>query len=151
MIYPPGHDNVAVKTIIDCLDDWARAIDDGSVTNRQPSVTYVRHSGEDDWSEEDLDIFVRNLDYEFDQEVTRAPGTGVGAVRGPGFVRLAYEQRIALAQELDSILAAIGEEEYPSSTKISSASSDYWKKGDYVSPEHVDGYPPDKSYYGGES
>ena len=145
--YPSGHSNKAVSDIIFILDDWAHALEDGTVGNRRSDVNYTRASGKPDWTEEELDVFVRNLDWEFDQEVLRAPGLGVKAVRGPGFVRLAHEQRLALAQELDAYLASVEEAELPPDTRYEHMiESGYFKDGKYVSPTHVEGYEPDRSY-----
>lgn len=146
-VYPPGHASAPVAEIINILDDWAQSIDDGTVNNRHPDLNYTRASGKEDWTEEELDVFVRNLDWEHDQEVTRAPGTGIGAKRGPGFVRLNYEQRLAMAQELDAALAHYPLVDFPSSTNHEAhTTSGYFRGGDYVSPEHYPGYEPDRSY-----
>ena len=145
--YPSGHNNAAVAELILILDDWAHAMDDNSILDRKPDVGYTRATGKEDWTEDELDIFVRNLDAEFDQEVTRLPGTAVGAVRGPGFVRLPYEQRLALAQVLDQCFASYQGVDFPSSTDFEYIiDSGYFKSGDYVSPTYYEIYEPDRSY-----
>ena len=103
-MYPPGHANPGVAAVISLLDDWLFAIEDGTVYLRQPDHNYVRCSGKPLWTEEELDKLIRDIDAEIDIEVTRAPGTAVGAKAGPGFHRLAVPQRLALVQALDMTL-----------------------------------------------
>jgi hypothetical protein len=56
------------------------------------------------WTEEELDKLVQDIDAEIDIEVTRTPGTSVGADAGPGFYRLQLPQRLALAQQLELLM-----------------------------------------------
>ena len=86
------------------LDEWLNAIETGTAHLRLPDPNYVRPNGKPAWTEEELDTLIRNIDAEIDQEVTRAPGTAVGAKAGPGFYRLALPQRLALAQHLETML-----------------------------------------------
>ena len=102
--YPPGHENPGVAAIILLLDGWLQAMDSGTAHLRLPDPSYVRPDGKPMWTVDQLDTLIRDLDAEIDQEVTRLPGTSVGAQAGPGFSRLALPQRLALAQHLDAAL-----------------------------------------------
>ena len=102
--YPSGHENPGVAAIIFLLDDWLQAMENGTAHLRLPDPTYVRPNGKPAWTQDDLDTLIRDLDAEIDQEVTRLPGTSVGAQAGPGFSRLALPQRLALAQHLETVL-----------------------------------------------
>jgi len=101
--YARGHDNDGVDAVVRLLEVWFLAIEDGTVTFRQPALSYPKT-----WTEEQLDALVRDIDAEIDQEVTRLPGTQakVQAQAGPGFQRLASPQRLALAQELHAAIEA---------------------------------------------
>lgn len=103
-MYASGHENPGVAAAIYLLDDWLNAIEDGTVHFRMPDLNYVRPGGKPWWTEEELDTLIRDIDVEVDQEVARAPGTSVGAKAGPGYRRLALPQRLALAQQLESLL-----------------------------------------------
>lgn len=103
-MYPSGHENPGVAAMIFLLDDWLQAIENGTAHLRMPDLNYARPSGRPVWTEEELDTLIRDIDAEIDQEVTRAPGTSVGAKAGPGFYRLALPQRLALAQHLETTL-----------------------------------------------
>lgn len=103
-MYPSGHENPGVAAVIFLLDDWLQAIENGTAHLRMPDPNYVRPGGKPVWTEEELDALIRDIDAEVDQEVQRAPGTSVGARAGPGFVRLAVSQRLALAQQLEMLL-----------------------------------------------
>jgi len=102
--YPTGHDNAGVAAVIFLLDDWLQAMENGTAHHRLPDPNYVRSNGKPTWTEDELDTLIRDLDAEIDQEVTRLPGTSVGAKAGPGFSRLALPQRLALAQQLDNLV-----------------------------------------------
>ena len=91
------------------LDDWLNAIDTGMAHLRLPDPNYVRPRGKAPWTTQELDTLIRNIDAEIDQEVTRAPGTSVGAKAGPCFHRLDLPQRLALAQHLEQMLEQYGD------------------------------------------
>jgi hypothetical protein len=105
MGYPPGHPNPGVAAVTAVLEEWCLALEDGSHVYRMPAPDYQRPGGKDLWTEDELDLLMRALDAEIDQEVTRAPGTSVGAKAGPAFHRLAVPQRLALAQQLADTVA----------------------------------------------
>lgn len=102
--YPSGHENPGVAAVIFLLHDWLQAMENGSADLRLPDPNYVRPSAKAMWTEQGLDTLIRDIDAEIDQEVTRLPGTSVGAKAGPGFHRLAFPQRFALAQQLETLL-----------------------------------------------
>ena len=102
--YSSGHVNPGVAAVVFLLDDWLQAMENGTVQVRYPDPNYVRSNGLPGWTEDALDTLIRDLDAEIDQEVPRAPGTSVGAVAGAGFHRLALPQRLALAQQLETIM-----------------------------------------------
>ena len=102
--YPPGHENPGVAAVILLLDDWLQAMENGTAHLRLPDPDYVRPNDKPVWTVEQLDTLIRDLDAEIDQEVTRLPGTSVGAQAGPGFSRLALLQRLALAQHLEATM-----------------------------------------------
>ncbi len=103
-MYPSGHSNPGVAAIIFLLDDWLNAMESGTAELRLPDPEYRRAGGRPLWTEEELDTIIRDIDAEIDQEVSRAPGTSVGAKAGPGFSRLALPQRLALVQQLETLL-----------------------------------------------
>jgi len=105
--YPSGHNNPGVEAVMFCLERWLLALEDGSHVHRLPDFSYQRSRGRAQWTEEELDRLVRDIDAEIDQEVPRLPGTQakVRAKAGSGFHRLAVPQRLALAQELDRLIA----------------------------------------------
>ena len=90
--------NPGVAAVILLLDGWLQAMESGTAHLRLPDPSYIRADGKPLWTVEQLDTLIRDLDAEIDQEVTRLPGTSVGAQAGPGFWRLALPQRLALAQ-----------------------------------------------------
>lgn len=103
-MYPSGHKNPGVAAIIFLLDDWLNALEEGVAGFHLPDPNHQRPDGRPPWTEEELDDLIRDLDYEVDREVSRAPGTSVGARAGPAFCRLAVPQRLALAQQLEQLL-----------------------------------------------
>jgi hypothetical protein len=103
-MYPSGHENPGVAAMIFLLDDWLSAIEAGTVHLRMPDPNYQRPACRPVWTEEELDALMRDIDAEIDQEVNRAPGTSVGAKAGPDFKRLATPQRLALAQQLETLM-----------------------------------------------
>ena len=134
-MYPQGHTNPGIEAVIYCLEKWFLAMEEGVVGEWMPDPTYKRISGKDGWTEDELDYLMRCLDWEFDQEVNRAPGTSTGSKLPPGFVRLGVAQRLALAQELDFLLdkwsGSIAEEMHT----VGEANWDsYLPKRDYESP-----------------
>ena len=137
-MYASGHPDKNVETIIFILDGWVKAMDDGSVAQRYPSSSYKRKSGKPEWTEGELDLIMRSLDYEIDQEVARAPGTSTGSKMGPGFVRLDYNRRLAMVQELDEAIARLEFTGEPVTTGVVSP--------EYVTPVFYDNLP-DTSYY----
>lgn len=137
-MYASGHPDKNVETIIFILDGWVKAMDDGSVAQRYPSSSYKRKSGKPEWTEGELDLIMRSLDYEIDQEVARAPGTSTGSKMGPGFVRMDYNQRLAMVQELDEAIARLEFTGEPVTTGVVSP--------EYVTPVFYDNLP-DTSYY----
>lgn len=104
-MYPSGHANEAVHAVMEVVEAWFLAIEDGTAQYHLPDLEYRRSGGRDQWTEKELDVLVRDLDKEVEQEVGRAPGTSTGSTAGPGFVRLNTAQRLALAQELDRVVA----------------------------------------------
>ena len=108
-MYPSGHENPGVAAVIFLLDDWLQAMENGTVHLRMPDPNFVRSGGQPMWTEDELDTLIRDIDAEIDQEVTRAPGTSVGAKAGPSFHRLPLPQRLALAQQLEAMIEQNGE------------------------------------------
>lgn len=108
-MYPYGHTNEGVAAVFECLQTWFDAMEDGSTDILLPDPDYQRPAGKAPWTEEDLERLISGLDYEIEQEVKRAPGTQFNCTAGPEFHRLALPQRIALAQQLETILTAHAE------------------------------------------
>ncbi len=104
-MYPSGHANEGVHAVMMLLEDWFLAMEDGTAMFRQPDPNYERSGGRPTWTEEELDKLMRDIDAEIDQEVGRAPGTSTGSKLGSGFTRLQLPQRLALAQQLDALVA----------------------------------------------
>ena len=92
------------------LEDWFRAMEDGSVRQRFPDPLYpVRIS------QEAADSIAEKLDTEFEREVRSwaYQTTAGGYTAGPGFRRLAPQQRLALAQQLHRILRVVAPDVVP--------------------------------------
>lgn len=106
MTYPSGHENPGVAAVIFYLEEWLVAMENGVAHLRQPDPAYPRQ-----YTEEELDTLVRDIDAEIDQEVVRAPGNAVGAKAGPKYVRLALPQRLAMAQGLHALCSQYGLQE----------------------------------------
>ena len=102
--YPSGHKDPNVAALIFLLDDWLAAMESGTASMRFPDPNYVRPNGKALWTEEELDKIILDIDAEIDIEVNRTPGTSVGADAGPGFHRLEMPQRLALVQQLETML-----------------------------------------------
>ena len=81
------------------LRDWFTALEQGRAHLRQPDL-----SGQM-WTEEELDLLVRvDIDLYVEQQRNWSKiNLGIDADAGPGFARLAYPQRLALAQELAAV------------------------------------------------
>lgn len=96
--YTPLH-----LAIHEVLADWFRALEDGSYINRVPDP-----QGWMDWSENTLDELVRVDidDYVWQQRTYVKDERGITADAGPGFERLPWPQRVALAQQLDAVIQA---------------------------------------------
>lgn len=124
MGYPSGHENAGVAAVILLLEEWVYALDNGTVNFWMPDPAYVRPHGQELWTEDQLDTLIRNIDAEIDQEVTRQPGTSVGAKAGPGFHRLALVQRLALAQALELTIGVHREALAPYFPQVSDAPTD---------------------------
>ncbi len=98
-MYPSGHDNDGVHAVMACLQDWFQAMEENRSHLYQPDPDFYKT-----WDEEQLNTLVMEIDKDIDQEVTRSPGTSTKSTAGPGFSRLAVPQRLALAQQLHSIV-----------------------------------------------
>lgn len=87
------------------LEEWFRAMEDGTVTQRLPDPMYPVPI-----SQEAADRIVAKLDAEFERELRSwaYQETAGGYTSGPGFSRLAPPQRLALAQTLHAVLRAGG-------------------------------------------
>lgn len=85
-----------------CLD-WFQAMEDGSVSERHPDPAYP-HPIPDDTP----DKLVESLDEACDKERGWALQEDAGYDVGPEFSRLAPEQRLAFAQQVDALLRRYG-------------------------------------------
>ena len=146
-MYDRSHPNPGVAAVTFLMDDWLHALEGGSYIYRLPDPNYSRQ-----WTDDELDLLMKSMDAEIDQEVARTPGTSVGAKAGPGYVRLPVPQRRAFAQQLhdcclrhrDSLVLLVphpdGErvERYPIEP-TGSASVNRWIDGTYFA--QLDGEP----------
>ena len=95
-------DDYAVHTV---LRKWFDALQDGSVASFLPDFSYPRQ-----WTEAELEAFVVELDtYVWKQANWVRGNRHIDADAGPGFARLTSAQRLALLQELATVLAAYPE------------------------------------------
>ena len=111
--YPYGHTIPKVEAITDCLSDWLRALEDGTAAHRMPDPSYVRRNGKESWTEAELDQMVKAIDADVNRELGWAgTNTAMLCTHGPEYHRLLPAQRLAMAQQLDAILA-----QYPAAEK----------------------------------
>ena len=104
--YPNGHTDAKVEAITDCLASWFRALEDGTAAHRMPDPSYQRRGGKPSWTEEELTALVNAIDADVDRELNWArANTAMLCTAGPEFHRLLPAQRLAMAQQLDAILA----------------------------------------------
>ena len=94
-----------VKAARAILQDWFRAMEDGTMTHRQPDPLYPVAI-----TVEQADEGVAALDREYGNELRSwaSREDNGGYTDGPGFSRLAPPQRLALAQALHAVLRADG-------------------------------------------
>lgn len=102
--WPQEYYDVLPKGVQACrkvLEDWFRAMEDGSIRNRLPDPFYPAKI-----TQEAADNIVKIIDMEYERELRSwaYQKTAGGYNVGPGFERLGPEQRIALAQILHHIL-----------------------------------------------
>lgn len=86
------------------LQDWFLAMEDGSVTNRQPDPFYPTA-----FTDEQVNEVIRKIDLSFNYEKWLVGPGRYDA--GPDFYRLEPPQRLALVQQLHSVMKS-----YTSST-----------------------------------
>lgn len=104
--YPSGHRDAKVEAVVDLLTDWFNAIEAGTAQFRLPSPTYQRRGGKPPWTERELEALIEAIDKDIERELGWASAnTAMGCKAGPEFRRLALPQRLALAQQLDALLA----------------------------------------------
>ena len=101
--YPSGHSDPKIAAVMDVLQRWFVALEDGTAQLWVPDDR-PRRNGKPLWTEEELDALIAGIDRLIDREIHRTPGTVVHADAGADFWRLAPAQRLALAQELDAAL-----------------------------------------------
>lgn len=104
--YEPGHSDPKVCAYIDVLEDFFRALEQGTAHLRLPDPSYVRRTGKPSWTPEELEGLVSALDTSTSRELSWASkNKDMQCNAGPGFSRLELPQRLALAQRLDLVLA----------------------------------------------
>lgn len=104
--YEPGHVDPKVCAFIDVLQDFFLALEQGTAHLRLPDPAYERRRRKPQWTEAELASLVKAIDDTTDRELSwasRNPKMRCDA--GPGFSRLTISQRLALAQNLDQVLA----------------------------------------------
>ena len=99
-----------VQLVRRLLEDWFRAIEDGTVEQRLPDPMYPVSI-----LQEAADRIVANLDAEFERELRSwaYQETVGGYTVGPGFQRLQPAQRLALAQQLHRLLRVVAPDVFP--------------------------------------
>lgn len=103
--YQPGHANPKVHAVIDVLDSWFLALQDGTAPLRLPDPGYQRSRGREPWTEAELEALVGAIDAKVDRELSwSSRNKDMLCDAGPGFWRLAVAQRLALAQQLDAVI-----------------------------------------------
>lgn len=104
--YPPGHDDPKVESVIALLDDWLNAIEDGTAHFCLPDPNHQRRNGKPPWTDAELETAVLAIDAKVDRELSWARVNKLMmCTAGPGFARLPVEQRRAMCQQLDAVLA----------------------------------------------
>ena len=103
-IRPTGHKNKGVEKIIYLLHDWLMALEENIAETRLPDPLYVRPNNKPNWTEEDLNRIINAIDEEVDKEAHGSVGRSIGATIGPDFKRLPVAQKLALVQQIETII-----------------------------------------------
>lgn len=104
--YDYGHSDEKVTTVIDLLDDWLLAIESGEARYRLPDPNHKRRNGKPPWTDAELETAIAAIDAKVDRELSWAKTNKLMmCTAGPGFIRLPVEQRRAMAQQMDLLLA----------------------------------------------
>ncbi|MFQ5933111.1 MAG: hypothetical protein ACE5KI_00530 [Dehalococcoidia bacterium] len=98
-----------IDTVFDILEDWFQAIEDGTAHHRLPDPTFESPPGRPAITEELVNEFIRGLDREIDTDAFGSQGRKYEADASSEFHRLDYPQRVALVQQLMTVL--LSEEE----------------------------------------
>ncbi len=95
--------NVAQKqidTVVAVLEDWAQAMENGTVQHRLPDPSIVPLPERPPIAETLIEEFIEELDREIDIDAFSHPAQSNGSCVSSKFHWLAYPQRVALVQQL---------------------------------------------------
>lgn len=123
------HLSVQDKAIHAVLYDWANALSDGTAQYRQPDPSYERPAGAKEWTDERLEALLREIDeYVWAQAAWTKTNRGIEADAGPGYLRLAPPQRLALAQDLERAILANPDPDkpYPVPVPLADVTTEGW-------------------------
>ena len=107
VIWEEGEDwTPCQRAVIELLDDWFEALEDGSAGQRLPRPDYPKS-----WTDAQLDQLVAMVidDYVERQRSWATQKHGIAYRAHCGFDRLAPPQRLALAQDLQDVMDAHGQ------------------------------------------
>lgn len=104
--YPLGHTDPCVEAVVALLSDWFNAIEDGTAHFRLPDPNHQRRNGLPPWTDAELETAMLAIDAKVGVELHWAKANKLMmCTAGPGFIRLPVEQRRAMCQQLDAVLA----------------------------------------------
>lgn len=92
------------RIVFEVLEEWFKALEDGSASNRFPDHRFVSPVDRPEITEELVGQLIAGLDREMEIDAFDRQGKKFGATAATEFCRLDYPQRLALTQRLIEIL-----------------------------------------------
>lgn len=93
-----------IDAVFGILEDWFRAIEDGTAQHRFPDPAFEAPQGRPPITAALVEDLIRELDREIDIDAFGVQGRRFGADATSEFHRLGSPQRLALVQELMAVL-----------------------------------------------
>lgn len=97
-------DDAKTAALFALLENWFLALEDGSVLFRYPDPAYTAPEGWPEVTETLVNELILELDKELNQDADGYQGQKVGATARTDMYRLAYPQRLALVQAIQTLL-----------------------------------------------
>jgi len=93
-----------IDTVFEILESWFLAIENGTADHRLPDPSFEPPEGRPPMSEALVEEFIIELDREIDTDAFGFQGLKYGADASSEFHRLAFPQRLALVQQLMTVV-----------------------------------------------